>query len=136
MECPEISELAAFAETHAGPDALMRHLAGCDACQEALQSLQEEVLSLQIPLSELWFRHHVSCPRAEVLADYAGGRLDAETLDYVKFHIEDLECTHCQGRLGEAEAAASRDVAKKVSRSRKRVGDATSVLLRDLNRRA
>ena len=135
MECPEIRDLAALAEQNEAPAALRAHVQGCDACQEALENLREEVLSLQIPLSEIWFREHISCLHADVLSEYRRGVLPKELQEYVKFHVEDLGCSRCQSRLGEAEANETRESKKAASRSRKRVGEATAVLLDELRRR-
>jgi hypothetical protein len=135
MDCPEMTALAAFAESCEGPAELMAHVRSCDACQEALEALQEEVLSLQIPLGELWFRHHVSCPSAGVLRDFRMGSLDPEAADYVRFHMDELSCHHCQARLGELDLGSSREGRGRVEGSRARVGEATSRLLRDLRGR-
>jgi hypothetical protein len=134
MDCPEIRELAAFVESQEAPAVLRHHVERCDACQDALKTLEEEVLSLQIPLSEIWFREHISCPHTDVLVDYRHGKLTGDLQEYVKFHVEDLECAWCQGRLGEVEVATTRDGRRGVTRSRKRVGEATSVLLDELRR--
>jgi hypothetical protein len=136
MECPEISELAAFAETRQASSQLTQHVQRCDACQEALVSLEEEVLSLQIPLSEIWFRYHVSCPKAETLLAFAQKKLDADAADYVQFHVDELECSFCQGRLGDLEIQATREGQKRVAGSRKKVGEATTSLLRDMGKKA
>lgn len=134
MDCPEIRDLAAFAETGQGTEPFRRHIAGCDACQESLRMVEEEVLSLQIPLTEIWFREHISCVHTDVLAAYRRGGLDPERRDYVKFHVEDLECAWCQGRLGEVEVAESKEGRRGVTRSRKRVGDAASALRSELRK--
>ena len=134
MDCPEISELAALAEGGEVEGALKAHVDGCDACQEALQSLQEEVLSLQIPLSEIWFRDHISCPHGSVLAGYRDKKLDADALEYVAFHVEELACPYCQSRLEQGILEDSEDGRRSMRRSRERVGEATSVLLDELGK--
>lgn len=134
MDCPEISELGAFAEDGSGSDALRTHVTRCDACQESLKSLQEEVLSLQIPLSEIWFRDHISCPHGSVLAGYRDSKLEPDALEYVAFHVEELGCPHCQARLEQGVLEDSEEGRQTMKRSRERVGEATSVLLDELGR--
>jgi uncharacterized protein YbaR (Trm112 family) len=134
MECPEISELAAFAEGGDASDEVRSHVLACDACQEALQSLKEEVLSLQIPLSELWFRDHISCPLTEVLLRYQGGTLEDDARAYVRFHLEELGCPYCQSRLEEGNLSQTEEGRLSMRRSRERVGEATSSLLDHVRR--
>lgn len=133
-ECPQISELGAFAEDGSGSDELRAHVTGCEACQESLESLQEEVLSLQIPLSELWFRAHISCPHGAALAGYRDSKLEADALEYVAFHVEELGCPHCQARLEQGALEDSEEGRKAMRQSRARVGEATSILLDELGK--
>ncbi len=134
MECPEMAELAAFAEAGTIAEESKTHLASCDACQDALRMLEEEVLSLQIPLSELWFREHVSCPHGSVLGEYRNGKLSKEAEDYVRFHVEELACPFCQARLEQSVLEDSEEGRASMHSSRQRVGEATSVLLDSLKR--
>lgn len=133
-DCPQISELGVLAENGSVSDLLRSHVKGCDACQESLQSLKEEVLSLQIPLSELWFRDHISCPHGATLAGYRDSKLEADALEYVSFHVEELGCPHCQARLEQGVLEGSEDGRQTMRRSRQRVGEATSVLLDELGK--
>lgn len=135
MDCPEISELAGLAEGGEVAGALKAHVDGCDACQEALKSLQEEVLSLQIPLSEIWFRDHISCPHGSVLGAYRDRKLEPDAQEYVAFHVEELACPYCQSRLEQGILEDSEEGRLSMRRSRQRVGEATSVLLDELGQR-
>jgi hypothetical protein len=134
-ECPELRDLAHHVETGDGSPDLVAHLARCDACQEARESLEDEAMSLQISISELWFREQISCPDAAVLEKYAGDSLDAAERAYVGFHVGTLECPTCQARLSECEASRSPDLRTRASRSRKKVGEATARLLGDLKKK-
>ena len=124
-ECPEIKDLAHHVETGEGSRDLQAHLERCDACQEARANLADEARSLQISISELWFREQISCPDAQTLDRFRKRSLDAETHAYVAFHLETLDCKTCQGRQGEAELAQSPDGRGRATRSRRRVADAT-----------
>ena len=134
MECPEMAELAAFAEAGTIAEESRAHISACDACQDALQMLEEEILSLQIPLSELWFREHVSCPHGSVLGDYRDSKLSAEAADYVRFHVEELACPFCQARLEQSALEDTEEGRASIHSSRQRVGEATSALLDSLKR--
>ena len=134
MDCPEISHLAAFVEGVDVPEVLRAHVQGCDACQESIQSLEEEILSLQIPLSEIWFRDHISCPHGAHLAGYRASTLEADALEYVSFHVEELGCPHCQARLEQGVLEGSEEGRQTMRRSRQRVGEATLVLLNELGK--
>ena len=136
MECPEISELAVLAESGRDvPAELRAHVDGCDACLEALKSLEEEVLSLQIPLSELWFRDHISCPHGSVLASFRDNKLEPDAFEYVKFHVEELGCPYCQSRLEQGILEDSAEGRASMRLSRDRVGEATTELLDELGQR-
>lgn len=133
--CPPIRSLAAFAESPGSHPELARHVEGCRACSASLTALSDEVRSLQISISELWFRERISCPPQEVLDRWPQG-LEEDLRGYVAFHVDDLGCPYCQAALGQRDVEADRDETGRRERSRKRVGEATSVLLRDLRRQA
>jgi hypothetical protein len=129
MECPEISLLASFVESGEASNEIILHLKACDACQESIEALREEVLSLQIPLSDLWFREHISCPNLEVLKDFQTGKCSGAVADYLRFLLEELACLNCQARVEEDALKKSKEGAHSLKSSRARVGEATSNLL-------
>lgn len=131
-DCPEMGQLAAFVEEGKTDAAVLAHVETCDACEEAIEALEEEILSLQIPLSEIWFREHVSCPRKETLDAYEAGKLKGEEQAYVKFHLETLGCPYCQSRLGQASLADTPGGMERARKSRIETTDATSTLLDEL----
>jgi hypothetical protein len=134
-DCPEIKDLAHFIETAEGSRELQAHVARCDACQEARANLEDEARSLQISISEIWFREQISCPDAETLERFRKRTLDAEEQDYVAFHLETLDCPTCQGRQSEAELVQSPEGRGRASKSRRRVADATIKLLGDMKKK-
>jgi hypothetical protein len=135
-ECPELKDLARLAETGEGEPTLVGHVQGCDACREALENLEDEVMSLQISISELWFREQISCPEEAELRSYAKGGLDRDYRRYVEFHLKDLDCVRCQSMVAAAEAAAdgSEEGRRRITRSRARIDDASVKLLGDLRK--
>lgn len=133
-ECPELRDLAHHVETGEGDPGLLAHVTSCDACQEAQENLEDEVMSLQISISELWFREQVSCPDEATLQRFRKKALTGEDRIYVVFHLETLECKTCQARLDEVDVKESPEVSRKASRSRGKVVDATTKLIGDLKK--
>jgi hypothetical protein len=133
-ECPELRDIAHYVEFGEGTRDLVKHLATCDACQEARDNLEDEAMSLQISISELWFREQVSCPDDGTLQAYAGKGLGDELRAYVAFHLDTLQCRTCQARLAELEIARSAEAKDRAGQSRAKVADATSKLLMSLRK--
>lgn len=131
-DCPELRDLAHFVETGVAETGLLAHLDRCDACQEARANLEDEVMSLQISISELWFREQVSCPDPATLKQFRGKALKGLERTYVEFHLAVLECKTCQARIDEADVRESPEALGKAARSRRKLVDATTKLLGDM----
>ena len=134
-DCPPVQELAAQLEQGVAEPELLEHIESCEACQASLTALREEIQSLQISISELWFRERISCPEEKELSDWRSGELDGPMEAYVAFHVEELGCPFCQATVGLEEVRSSDEGRRRVTRSRERVGEATSVLRGSLRRR-
>jgi hypothetical protein len=50
-------------------------------------------------IGEIWRRHRLSCPSREELGSYLLGVLPAGAADYVKFHVDVIECRYCAANL-------------------------------------
>jgi hypothetical protein len=50
-------------------------------------------------LGAIWRRHRLSCPSREQLGSHLLGVLDAGEDDYLRFHLEVVECRYCQASL-------------------------------------
>ena len=50
-------------------------------------------------LGAIWRRHRLSCPTREQLGSHLLGVLDAEHEEYLRFHLEVVECRCCQASL-------------------------------------
>ena len=133
-ECPEIKDLAHFIESGDGSRELAAHLDACDACQDARKSLEDEAMSLQISISELWFREQISCPDSATLERYRKKQLGAEEQAYVSFHLKTLLCRTCEARQGEAEVLESVEARGSAARSRRKVTDASMKLLGEMKK--
>ena len=62
------------------------------------------------------------------------GKLKKDAREYVAFHVDDLGCPFCQATLAANEEKGSEEGRRRITRSRERVGEATTVLLGDLRR--
>ena len=50
-------------------------------------------------LGEIWRRHRLSCPSREQLGSFLLGVLARDAGDYVRFHLETIECRYCLASL-------------------------------------
>jgi hypothetical protein len=79
------------------------------AIEEALrhsEDLQKQLASVNgrrdagvHSLGEIWRRHRLSCPTREQLGSYLLGVLPRGLQDYVKFHVETIECRYCSASV-------------------------------------
>jgi hypothetical protein len=134
-ECPEIKDLAHFVESGEGNRDFLAHLDQCDACQEARKSLEDEATSLQISISELWFREQISCPDSPTLERYRKRQLGAEEQAYVSFHLKTLLCRTCEARQAEAEVLESVESRGRAARSKRKVTDASMKLMGEMKKK-
>jgi hypothetical protein len=50
-------------------------------------------------LGAIWRRHRLSCPTREQLGSHLLGVLDAGHEDFLRFHLEVVQCRYCQASL-------------------------------------
>ena len=71
-------------------------------------------------LGGIWRRGRLTCPSREQLGSYLLGVLTEVEADYLRFHIEEIECRSCQANLADLETKQSADEADAAnSRQRK-----------------
>ena len=58
-------------------------------------------------LGEIWRRRRLSCPTREQLGSYLLGVLGPDHVDYVKFHLESVECRYCAANVEDLRAQQS-----------------------------
>ena len=58
-------------------------------------------------LGEIWRRHRITCPSREQLGSYLLGVLPRDTANYVKFHLETIECRYCEANHADLAAQQS-----------------------------
>jgi hypothetical protein len=60
-------------------------------------------------IGAIWRRNRLSCPARRELGQFLLGALDAESVDYVRFHIEQVGCRYCEANLADLRAAGTPD---------------------------
>lgn len=62
-------------------------------------------------LGAIWRRGRLSCPNREQLGQYILETLPEAEVDYIRFHLETIECRYCAANLADLQAAVpSQDV--------------------------
>jgi len=67
--------------------------------QQRLVVLIQERDQGTVTVGEVWRRHRLSCPTRHELGSFLLGAADAAALDYVRFHLETVECRVCAANL-------------------------------------
>jgi hypothetical protein len=58
-------------------------------------------------LGEIWRRHRLSCPAREQLGSFLLGVLPRDAEDYVRFHIDTIQCRFCAANLADMRSQQS-----------------------------
>jgi anti-sigma factor RsiW len=58
-------------------------------------------------LGDIWRRHRLSCPSREQLGSYLLGVLPRDANEYVRFHIETIDCRYCAASIADLKAQQS-----------------------------
>jgi hypothetical protein len=104
-----VEQMTAIEEALRGSDELQNRLSGINGRRDA------GVHSL----GEIWRRHRLSCPSREQLGSFLLGVLSRDAADYVKFHVEVIQCRYCTASIGDLKAqqsAAEAEVSARRSR--------------------
>ncbi len=81
-------------------------------------------------VGEIWRRHRLSCPSREQLGSFLLGVLSADAADYVKFHLETVECRYCAASLEDLRAQQSAADAGQIQQRRNRYFQSSAGYLR------
>jgi hypothetical protein len=128
------SELEAFldeslpVERMAAIEAALRH---SDELPKLLAAINGRRDAGVHSLGEIWRRHRLSCPSREQLGSYLLGVLPRETADYVKFHVETIECRQCAASLDDLRAQQSSADAAATTTRRQRYFQSSAGYLRN-----
>ncbi|MBY0587601.1 hypothetical protein K2X85_10510 [bacterium] len=91
--------------------------------REVLKELVEEVGSGDYSLATIWQRHRLTCASRERLGAYLQGGLVPDEADYIRFHIEVVQCRRCQANLEDVRSqveVSSQSLSENVSARRRR----------------
>lgn len=71
-------------------------------------------------LGEIWRRRRLSCPSREHLGSYLLGVLPDDAADYVRFHVEAIECRSCAANVEDLRSQQSAAEAGQANQRRHR----------------
>jgi hypothetical protein len=94
-------------------------LRGSEELQQRLTAINGRRDAGVHSLGEIWRRHRLSCPSREQLGSFLLGVLSRDAADYVKFHVEVIQCRYCTASIGDLKAqqsAAEAEVSARRSR--------------------
>ena len=69
-------------------------------------------------LGAIWRRGRLTCPSRQQLGSFLLDALDPELADYIRFHLDVVECPFCRANLEDLEAQSKAPAAAKASKSR------------------
>jgi hypothetical protein len=70
-------------------------------------------------LGEIWRRNRLSCPNREQLGSFLLGAMDEEQIDYIRFHLEVVQCRFCNANLEDLQRQNQESQAVAQTRRRK-----------------
>jgi hypothetical protein len=94
-------------------------LRGNDGLQKQLSAINGRRDAGVHSLGEIWRRHRLSCPTREQLGSFLLGVLPKGGADYIKFHIETMECRYCSASIEDLKSQQSASEADVTKRRRK-----------------
>lgn len=74
-----------------------------------------------LTVSEVWRRHHLSCPGRHELGSYLLGASDADTADYIRFHLDTIGCRTCQANIDDLKQAQAQATTPETIERRQRI---------------
>jgi len=81
-------------------------------------------------IGEIWRRHRLSCPSREQLGSFLLGVLPTDAADYVKFHVDTIECRYCEANLEDLRAQQAAAHAGQIEQRRQRYFQSSAGYLR------
>ena len=81
-----------------------RALRDAPELQARLQQVMQERDRGEHSIGAIWRRQRLSCPSREQLGSYLLGVLEEAYMEYIRFHLETVECAYCQANLIDLQA--------------------------------
>jgi anti-sigma factor RsiW len=104
-------------EQMAAVEEALRH---SDALQKRLLAINGRRDAGVHSIGEIWRRNRLSCPPREQLGSFLLGVLPADAADYVRFHLETIECRYCAASIQDLRAQQSAADADQTQKRRHR----------------
>lgn len=96
-----------------------------------LEDVRQDRADTQLhTLGAIWRRGRLTCPTRQQLGTYLLDVLEPEQAEYVRFHVEVVECPFCQANLADLQARSSQP-ASSLAHRHNRILDATRHQLTD-----
>lgn len=95
-------------------------LRGSARWREALVEVRDQVDDGDHSVATIWRRHRLSCPTRERLGTYRLGILPPEEGEYVRFHLEEVQCRWCLANLHDLDSIESSGVVETPQTGRRR----------------
>lgn len=111
-----LDEVLAVDQMAAVEDALRSN----EALQKRLMAINGRRDAGVHSLGEIWRRRRLSCPAREQLGSYLLGVLPDAVADYVRFHLETVECRYCAANIEDLLAQQSTAEAEQIRNRRHR----------------
>src|SRR5581483_4393872 len=86
--------------------------------QQRLRQVLQERDRGEHSVGGIWRRHRLSCPSREKLGSYLLGVLSDEELDYIRFHLDTVNCPFCQANLVDLQSQQKEPAASQQRRKR------------------
>lgn len=135
MSCPPVQQIVEAVERDELSEALQDHIRSCHACADVLTALRDESDGLTICVGSLWVKERITCPHADILLGFVNDGLDPEEKDYIAFHLDTIECPHCQAEVQRLEDLVARGDERRVERAMDDAMRRSAVLLEQLRKR-
>lgn len=83
--------------------AVERALRTDPATQQLFEEVRSEEDRGEHTVGAIWKREHVTCPTRDELGGYVIRALAPERLEYIRFHLESVECPFCLANVEDLE---------------------------------
>lgn len=105
-----------------------RALRESETLQQKLRQVIQERDRGEHSVGGIWRRHRLSCASRQQLGNYLLGVLAEEELDYIRFHLDTVNCPFCQANLADLQAQ-QQEAAGASQQRRKRIFQSSAGLL-------